>query len=83
MTHRDELRTLLAAQRWQDAHRLLYSKGRKLGQIPLLSPITYHELEGAVYCVLSWTQIDFCGLRSEWRPSPHFQAVADLAGEFR
>jgi|GEM_PF-6796186 len=73
---RNELNALLSAQRWRDAHRVLYSQGQKLGQVPMLAPITYHELEGAVYCVQSWTQIQFFGMRADWVPAPYFQATA-------
>lgn len=54
------------------AHEIIHANGQKLGSIPMLSPINYYLIEGIVWCILSYTQIQYCGRYDTWREPEGF-----------
>lgn len=58
------------------AHALLLADpARYIGEIPLLCPIRFYELEGEVWCVSSFTQIAYSGKHKDWQPPIGYQSA--------
>lgn len=58
-----------------ESHRLIAAHGKRIGEIPGIPTITFYVIEGDVWCVLSYTQIQWCGPQADWTPPPGFVAA--------